>query len=282
MACSCSGWSVSMSCSTGGGGAGSSLLAIPAALYVLWYVTLGRSGIATYGNPFTATTLAALPASSWTAWPPRWARRSAAARSWAGSSAWRSWPGSPIWPSVDERSRLAPSRASSRSSPNTPSSASSARSSRSTPRSTPATPTCRASSRSSRLASLVGRPAIPAERRLLAVSAGIAVLAFSLDLERRSPARRPGTLRRACGPDPRLRDARDDGSPAPRCRSEPESRPRPVAGRAPAGHRDLRVTDGRRVGAGLRPTGIGQAALEEATRRAQNPPDWLLALQPKP
>ena len=37
------------------------LLAIPAALYGLWYLTLGRSGIATYGNPFTPETLAALP-----------------------------------------------------------------------------------------------------------------------------------------------------------------------------------------------------------------------------
>ncbi len=37
------------------------LLAIPAALYGLWYVTLGRSGIATYGNPFTPDTLVALP-----------------------------------------------------------------------------------------------------------------------------------------------------------------------------------------------------------------------------
>ena len=37
-------------------------LLIPAALYGAWYVTLGRSGIATYGNPFTPETLAALPA----------------------------------------------------------------------------------------------------------------------------------------------------------------------------------------------------------------------------
>jgi hypothetical protein len=36
-------------------------LLVPAALYGLWYVTLGRSGIATYGNPFTAETLSALP-----------------------------------------------------------------------------------------------------------------------------------------------------------------------------------------------------------------------------
>ncbi len=36
-------------------------LLIPAALYVTWYVTLGRSGIAIYGNPFTPETLAALP-----------------------------------------------------------------------------------------------------------------------------------------------------------------------------------------------------------------------------
>jgi hypothetical protein len=37
------------------------LLALPAALYLAWYVTLGRSGIATYGNPFTPETLTALP-----------------------------------------------------------------------------------------------------------------------------------------------------------------------------------------------------------------------------
>jgi len=36
-------------------------LLIPVALYVAWYVTLGRSGIATFGNPFTAETLAELP-----------------------------------------------------------------------------------------------------------------------------------------------------------------------------------------------------------------------------
>ena len=36
-------------------------LVVPAALYGLWYVTLGRSGIATYGNPFTPETLGALP-----------------------------------------------------------------------------------------------------------------------------------------------------------------------------------------------------------------------------
>ena len=37
------------------------LLLIPVALYGVWYLTLGRSGIATYGNPFTAATLSALP-----------------------------------------------------------------------------------------------------------------------------------------------------------------------------------------------------------------------------
>jgi hypothetical protein len=37
------------------------LLAIPVALYAAWYVTLGRGGIATHGNPFTPETLVALP-----------------------------------------------------------------------------------------------------------------------------------------------------------------------------------------------------------------------------
>jgi hypothetical protein len=36
-------------------------LLVPVALYGLWYLTLGRSGIATYGNPFTPDTLVALP-----------------------------------------------------------------------------------------------------------------------------------------------------------------------------------------------------------------------------
>ena len=36
-------------------------LLIPVALYAVWYVTLGRSTIATFGNPFTAETLSALP-----------------------------------------------------------------------------------------------------------------------------------------------------------------------------------------------------------------------------
>jgi hypothetical protein len=37
------------------------LLVFPAALYGLWYLTLGRSGIDTYGDPFTPETIAALP-----------------------------------------------------------------------------------------------------------------------------------------------------------------------------------------------------------------------------
>lgn len=41
------------------------LLALPAALYGVWYLTFGRSGIATYGNPFTADTLVALPRFIW-------------------------------------------------------------------------------------------------------------------------------------------------------------------------------------------------------------------------
>lgn len=36
-------------------------LLVPVALYGAWYVTLGRSTIATFGNPFTAETLSALP-----------------------------------------------------------------------------------------------------------------------------------------------------------------------------------------------------------------------------
>jgi hypothetical protein len=36
-------------------------LLVPVALYGLWYLTLGRSGIATYGNPFTPETMTALP-----------------------------------------------------------------------------------------------------------------------------------------------------------------------------------------------------------------------------
>ena len=34
---------------------------IPAALFGVWYVTLGRGTIATFGNPFTAERLSALP-----------------------------------------------------------------------------------------------------------------------------------------------------------------------------------------------------------------------------
>ncbi len=36
-------------------------LLIPVALYGVWYLTYGRNGIATYGNPFTRETLVALP-----------------------------------------------------------------------------------------------------------------------------------------------------------------------------------------------------------------------------
>jgi hypothetical protein len=37
------------------------LLLVPAGIYGAWYLTFGRSGIATYGNPFTAETIVALP-----------------------------------------------------------------------------------------------------------------------------------------------------------------------------------------------------------------------------
>ena len=36
-------------------------LAVPAVLYVAWYLVYGRTGIATHGNPFTAERLAAVP-----------------------------------------------------------------------------------------------------------------------------------------------------------------------------------------------------------------------------
>ena len=252
-------------------------LLIPAALYVLWYLTLGRSGIATYGNPFTPETLAALPGFIVDGMATAFGSAvgggalmgrilSVALVAWIAYLAVRrrSIPRRAIaclLAIVAEYTIVGIVRAQLE---------------------VDASLYTRYAYLSGILAliavaSLIGRPAIPAERRLLVVAAGVAVVAFSLAWNVGLLLAGRAALRRARRPDSRLRRARDDGSAAPRRRSGPESRPRPVAGRAPSGHRDVRVTDGGRAGAGLRPTGIG-AALEEATRRAQNPPDWLLAL----
>ena len=117
-------------------------LLIPAVLYGAWYVTLGRSGIATYGNPFTPETLVALPRFIVDG-------MATAFGSAAGGGALMgrilivalvAWI--VYWPSIGGRSRDARSPACLPSPPSTPSWASSGRSSTSMRRSTRATGIC--------------------------------------------------------------------------------------------------------------------------------------------
>ena len=257
------------------------MLAIPAALYVLWYVTLGRSGIATYGNPFTATTLAALPgfivdgmATAFGAAVGGGALMgrilSVALVAWLAYLAFRrrTIPRRAVaclLAIVAEYTIVGIVRAQLE---------------------VDASLYTRYAYLSGILAliavaSLVGRPAIPAERRLLAVSAGIAVLAFSLAwnvgllLAGRALYAERADLTRAFvtlgttdplppGVDPNLSL---------------------VLVPSPVELRQVIATYGSPMADALAPgfvPPVSAAALEEATRRAQNPPDWLLALQPKP
>jgi hypothetical protein len=128
-------------------------------------------------------------------------------------------------------------------------------------------------------ASLFGRPAIPAERRPLLVGAGVAVLAFSLVwnvallaagralyAERADLTRAFVTLGMTDplppGVDPKLSL---------------------VLVPSPIELRRVIATYGSPMADALAPgfvPAVSGAALEEATRRAQDPPDWLLALQP--
>ena len=130
-------------------------------------------------------------------------------------------------------------------------------------------------------ASLVGRPTIPAVRRSLAIALGMVVLAFSLIWNvallwggRELYAQR-GDLTRAYitlgttdplppGVDPKLSLVLV---------------PSPLELRRVIATYGSPMTDA--LAPGLVPP-VSSVALEEATRRAQNPPAWLLALQPNP
>ena len=130
-------------------------------------------------------------------------------------------------------------------------------------------------------ASLIGRPAIPAERRRLVVSVGVAALAFSLAwniallLAGRALYAERADLTRAFmtvgttdplppGVDPNLSLVLV---------------PSPVQLRQVIATYGSPMTD--TLAPGFVPA-VSAAALEEATYRAQNPPEWLLAMQPKP
>jgi hypothetical protein len=256
-------------------------LLIPAALYGLWYVTLGRSGIATYGNPFTPETLAALPrfivdgmATALGA-----AVGGGALMGRILSVALAAWI---VYLAVSRRP--IPTRAVAcllaivaeytivgivR---------------------VQLTVDASLYTRYAYLAgilaliggaSLLGRPTIPERRRPLAVAVGVAVLAFSLIWnvtllaagralygERADLTRALVTLGThdplPTGVDPALSLVLV---------------PSPIELRRVISTYGSPMTDALAPGA-VPP--VSAAALEEATRRAQDPPDWLLALQPKP
>ena len=148
-------------------------------------------------------------------------------------------------------------------------------------RSTRATPTCPGILALIGAASLVGRPAIPAVRRPLALAVGVVVLAFSLIwnvallvagrelyAERADLTRAFVTLGTTDplppGVDPKLSLVLV---------------PSPVELRRVIATYGSPMTDC--AGARVVPP-VSSVALEDATHRAQNPPDWLLAMQPKP
>ncbi|OGO52996.1 MAG: hypothetical protein A2Z32_02475 [Chloroflexi bacterium RBG_16_69_14] len=255
------------------------MLALPAGLYVLWYVTLGRSGIATYGNPFTPETVAALPrfiadgmATAFGAAAGGGALvgriLSVALLGWIAYLAAhrRTIPRRAVaclLAIVAEYIIVGIVRAQLE---------------------VDASLYTRYAYLSGMLAligaaSLIGRPTIPAERRPVVVAAGVAVLAFSLAwnvallvggralyAERADLTRAFVTLGTTDplppGVDPRLNL---------------------VLVPSPVELRRVIATYGSPMADALAPGSVphvSNAALEEATRRAQDPPDWLLALQP--
>ena len=257
------------------------LLLVPAALYGLWYVTMGRSGIATYGNPFTAETMTALPGFILDGVATAFG---AAAGGGAlvgrvvivGLAAWvvylavhrRSIPRRAIaclLAIVAEYTIVGVVRAQL---------------------DVDASLYTRYAYLSGILAliaaaSLIGRPDISVARRPLAVAVGVAIVAFSLVwnvslmLAGRALYAERADLTRALivvgttdplppGVDPNLNL---------------------VLVPSPVQLRSVLATYGSPLADRLAPGAVppvSAAALEEATRRAKDPPAWLLALQPKP
>lgn len=257
------------------------LLVIPAALYGVWYLTLGRSGIATYGNPFTPETLAALPRFivdgmatalgaavgggallgrllsvalvAWIAWLAV-KRRPIPTRALACLLA-----------IVAEYTIVGIVRAQLE---------------------VDASLYTRYTYLSGILAliagaSLLGRPEVPAARRPLLVAAGVGVLVFSLAwnvtllLAGRALYAERADLTRALvtlGTTDPLPAGVDPGLSL-------------VLVPSPVQLRDVIERYGSPMHDSLAPGAVppvSEAALAEALRRAQDPPDWLLALQPKP
>ena len=209
-------------------------LLIPVALYGAWYLTLGRSGIATYGNPFTPETLVALPrfivdgmATAFGAAVGGGALLGRvliiALAVWIGYLAAhrRSIPRRAIaclLAIAAEYTIVGIVRAQLE---------------------VDASLYTRYAYLSGILAliaiaSLLGRPAIQVARRPLAVALGAIVVAFSLFWNVTLLLRWPPALRRTRRPHTCLRRPRHDRSVATRRRSKSEPRSRPVAGGAPA------------------------------------------------
>ncbi|HEV7604924.1 MAG TPA: hypothetical protein VGO15_08145 [Candidatus Limnocylindrales bacterium] len=256
-------------------------LLVPVALYGVWYVTLGRSGIATYGNPFTPQTLGALPRFIFDG-------MSTALGAAAGGgalmgrvlvvvlAAWIAY--------LAARRRPIPSRAIAcllaiaveytivgivRAQLEVDASLYTRYAYLSGILALIAT------------ASLVGRPAVPAVRRPLAIALGAVVLAFSLIWNvallwggRELYAQRAELTRAYI--------TLGTSDPLPPGVDRTLSLvlvPSPVDLRRVIATYGSPMTDA--LAPGLVPA-VSTVALEEATRRAQNPPAWLLALQPNP
>ena len=256
-------------------------LLIPVALYGAWYLTLGRSGIATYGNPFTPETLVALPrfivdgmATAFGAAVGGGAMLGrvliVALAVWIGYLAAhrRSIPRRAIaclLAIAAEYTIVGIVRAQLE---------------------VDASLYTRYAYLSGILAliaiaSLVGRPAIPVARRPVVIAVGVAVVAFSLVWNvtllfagRQLYAGRADLTRAfvvlgttdplPAGVDPNLSL---------------------VLVPSPVELRQIVATYGSPMADSLAPGSVppvSDAAMAEAIRRAQDPPDWLLALQPKP
>ena len=255
-------------------------LCLPAGLYVLWYVTLGRSGIATYGNPFTPETMTALPrfivdglatalgaAAGGGALMGRVLSLALAAWIVYLAAHRRTIPGRAVaclLAIVAEYTIVGIVRAQLE---------------------VDASLYTRYAYLSGILAligaaSLLGRPSIPATRRPLIVAVGVVVLAFSLTWNvRLLVAGRDLYAARADLTRAFVTLGTTDPLPAG---VDPDLSL--VLAPSPVDLRRVIETYGSPMADVLAPgsvRAVSPSALEEATRRAQNPPDWLLAMQPK-
>ncbi len=254
-------------------------LLIPVGLYGAWYLTLGRSGIATYGNPFTAETLVALPRfivdGMATAFGSAVGGGALLGRIlMVGLAAWivylaahrRSIPRRAIaclLAIAAEYTIVGIVRAQLE---------------------VDASLYTRYAYLSGILAliaaaSVIGRPTIPVARRPLVVAVGVAIVAFSLIWNvtllvagRQLYAERADLTRAYV-----VLGTTDPLPPG----VDPELSL--VLVPSPLGLRRVVATYGSPMTDSLAPGSVppvSEAAMADATRRAQDPPDWLLALQP--